>query len=107
LSPRTRHPFPSKDELVAFIGSRPGKIGTREIARAFGMRNADRATLKQVLRELADEGQIERRRRKTRSPRVAEGASLVPRNRGSHVWTVPSVLTPQTSKSDSAKCRSA
>jgi len=68
LSLRTRHPFPSKDELIAFIGSRPGKIGIREIARAFGMRNADRATLKHMLRELTDERQIERRRRKLHPP---------------------------------------
>jgi len=68
LSPRTRHPFPSKDELIAFIGSRPGKVGTREIARAFGMRNADRVTLKHMLRELADEGLVERRRRKLHPP---------------------------------------
>jgi ribonuclease R len=63
-SPRTKPPFPSKDDLVAFIGNRPGKIGTREIARAFGMKNADRATLKRMLRELADEGRVERRRKK-------------------------------------------
>ena len=68
MSPRTRHPFPSKDELIAFIGSRPGKVGTREIARAFGMRNADRVTLKHMLRELADEGLVERRRRKLHPP---------------------------------------
>src|SRR5216684_3287065 len=67
-SPRTKPPFPSKDDLVAFIGNRPGKIGTREIARAFGMKNADRATLKRMLQELADEGRVERRRRKLHHP---------------------------------------
>ncbi len=61
-------PFPSKDDLVAFIGNRPGTIGTREIARAFGMRNADRAMLKSLLRELADEGRLERRRKKLHRP---------------------------------------
>jgi ribonuclease R len=67
-SARTKPPLPSKDDLVAFIGSRPGKIGTREIARAFGMKNADRATLKRMLRELSDEGRLERRRRKLHHP---------------------------------------
>src|ERR1700730_10744652 len=67
-SPRTKAPFPSKDDLVAFIGNRPGKIGTREIARAFNMKNAERAVLKRMLRELADEGLIERRRRKLHHP---------------------------------------
>ena len=63
-SPRARHAFPSKDELVAFIGSRPGKVGTREIARAFDLRNTDRVELKRMLRELADNGVVERRRRR-------------------------------------------
>ena len=60
--------LPSKDDLVAFIGKQPGKIGTREIARAFGLKNADRATLKRMLRELADEGRVERRRKKLHHP---------------------------------------
>ena len=66
--PRTRPPTPSKDEIVAFIGQQPGKVGTREIARAFGMKNAGRAALKQMLRELADEGRVERRRKKLHHP---------------------------------------
>jgi ribonuclease R len=60
--------FPSKADILAFIGNRPGKVGTREIARAFGLKNAARAQLKRVLRELADEGQVERRRKKLHHP---------------------------------------
>ena len=56
--------IPSKDDLLAFIGAQPGKVGTREIARAFGLKNADRATLKHMLRQLSDEGRLERRRKK-------------------------------------------
>ena len=67
-SARTKSAFPSKDDLIAFIGERPGKIGTREVARAFGMKNADRVILKRILRELSDEGRIERRRRKLHRP---------------------------------------
>jgi hypothetical protein len=48
---QTKPAFPSKDELIAFIGRQPGKVGTREIARAFGLKNADRATLKHMLRD--------------------------------------------------------
>jgi ribonuclease R len=55
---------PSKEELLAFIATQPGKVGTREIARAFGLKNADRAELKRMLRDLADEGRVDRRRRK-------------------------------------------
>jgi ribonuclease R len=66
--PHTKPAIPTKDELVAFIGRQAGKVGTREIARAYGLKNADRATLKHMLRELADGGQIERRQRKLHSP---------------------------------------
>jgi ribonuclease R len=44
--------FPGKEELLAFIRAASGKVGTREIARAFGLKNADRAQLKRMLREL-------------------------------------------------------
>jgi ribonuclease R len=56
--------LPSRDELVAFIRERSGKVGTREIARAFGAKNADRAALNRMLRELGDEGLIDRHRKR-------------------------------------------
>ncbi|HET7848591.1 MAG TPA: ribonuclease R [Pseudolabrys sp.] len=56
--------MPSKAEILQFISERAGKVGTREIARAFGLKNAMRAELKRVLRDLADEGRIESRRKK-------------------------------------------
>ena len=56
--------LPSKADILAFIGTNPGKVGTREIARAFGLKNALRADLKRLLRELANEGSIEKRRKK-------------------------------------------
>ncbi|MDQ8726257.1 ribonuclease R [Bradyrhizobium sp. LHD-71] len=57
--------FPSRDEIVAFIRSQPGETGTREIARAFGLKNADRIELKRLLRELSNDGVVSRRGRKT------------------------------------------
>jgi ribonuclease R len=62
--PMKRTSLPSREELLAFIREHAGKVGTREIARAFGAKNADRATLKRMLRELADDGHIERRRKR-------------------------------------------
>ncbi len=67
-SPHKKPSFPSKDDLLAFIRQAPGKIGTREVARAFGLKNADRAILKRMLRQLADAGLIERRRKKLHHP---------------------------------------
>jgi ribonuclease R len=63
--------FPTRDSIVAFIRANPGKAGTREIAREFGLKNADRAELKRMLRDLAGEGAIVRHGRK-----VAEAAVL-------------------------------
>ncbi|MFL4978798.1 MAG: ribonuclease R [Xanthobacteraceae bacterium] len=64
MAKHQNRPLPSKQDLLAFIGSRDGKAGKREIARAFGIKGGDRVALKNMLRELADEGQVEHRRRK-------------------------------------------
>ena len=56
--------LPSKADILAFIGKQPGKVGTREIARAFGLKNAMRAELKRMLRDLADDGAVEKRGKK-------------------------------------------
>jgi ribonuclease R len=62
--PTRQRPLPSKEDILAFIGTRSGKVGKREIARAFGLKSGDRVTLKTMLRELTDEGRVERRRSK-------------------------------------------
>jgi ribonuclease R len=63
--------FPDRDAIVAFIRANPGKAGTKEIAREFGLKNADRAELKRILRELADKGAIKKQGKK-----VTETAQL-------------------------------
>ena len=68
--------LPSKADILAFIGNKPGKVGTREIARAFGLKNAMRAELKRMLRDLADEGAIEKRRKKLHHPGVLPSTVL-------------------------------
>jgi ribonuclease R len=65
--------FPGRDAIVAFIRAQPGEVGTREIARQFGLKNADRIELKRILRELADHGMIAKRGKK-----ISEPASLPP-----------------------------
>ena len=56
--------FPSREAIVAFIRANPGKVGTKEIAREFGLKNADRAELKRLLRELAEKGTIQKQGKK-------------------------------------------
>lgn len=65
--------FPSRDAIVAYIRAHPGKVGTKEIAREFGLKNADRAELKRILRDLVDKGTISKRGRQ-----VGEIAALPP-----------------------------
>jgi ribonuclease R len=91
--PSTKSHFPSKDEIVAFIGRQPGKVGTREIARAFGLKNADRASLKRMLRELSDDGVVESRRKKLHRPGTLPNvlmADVTARDRDGELIAVPS-----------------
>lgn len=60
--------LPSKQEIVDFLKSSPAKSGKREIARAFGVKGADRINLKNLLRTMADEGLITGSRRKLTRP---------------------------------------
>jgi ribonuclease R len=62
--PVKRKHLPSREELLAFIREHAGTVGAREIARAFGAKNADRAALNRMLRELTDDGHIDRRRKR-------------------------------------------
>ncbi|MBC7575737.1 MAG: ribonuclease R [Tardiphaga sp.] len=69
--------FPSRDAIVAFVRTNPGKIGTREIAREFGLKNAARIELKQILRELAHEGVIAKQGKAIREPAALPPTVLV------------------------------
>ncbi len=53
--------LPSPDELLAFISDSPGRVGRRDIARAFGIGDSHgRDELNRLLRELKAEGRIGR-----------------------------------------------
>ena len=54
--------------MLRFVRESPGKVGRREIARAFGIRGNDRAALTDLLRELEEEGALEGRRKRRRAP---------------------------------------
>ena len=57
---KARPPLPSKQQILDFIKDNPGKVGKREIARAFQVAGADRIRLKALLKDLALEGTVER-----------------------------------------------
>jgi ribonuclease R len=60
--------LPSKQDIIDFLETSPAKTGKREIARAFGVKGADRITLKNLLRDMAEEGLIAGSRRKLTRP---------------------------------------
>ena len=59
--------LPSRADILAFIarereamgGKAQGKIGKREIARAFNVKGAERIALKRLLKDLESEGAIQ------------------------------------------------
>ncbi|MGF1619712.1 MAG: ribonuclease R [Rhodomicrobiaceae bacterium] len=59
-------PLPTKEAILEFIRSTPAKTGKREIARAFNLKGDSRIFLKKILRELAEDGLIAKRRKSLR-----------------------------------------
>lgn len=51
-------PFPTPEEIHAFIQEHPGALNKREIARAFGIKGQDRTALRKLLREMSEDGMI-------------------------------------------------
>ncbi len=60
--------IPSKQEILDWISVNPTQGSKRDIAKAFGIKGADRIDLKRVLKELEAEGHLEKRKRSYRDP---------------------------------------
>ncbi|SHM04274.1 ribonuclease R [Roseibium suaedae] len=65
---KTPGDFPSREDLLTFIADNPGKAGKREIARHFGIIGAARIQLKKMLKDLGEEGLVERRQKRLIRP---------------------------------------
>jgi len=50
---------PSREQILEFIESSDQPAGKREIAKAFGLSGQDKIALKQLLRDMTDEGLID------------------------------------------------
>ncbi|MGV8839616.1 MAG: ribonuclease R [Bauldia sp.] len=59
--------LPAKETLLRFISEHPG-AGRREIARHFGIGGGAKIALKRILKELAEEGEVEKKHRKLVRP---------------------------------------
>ncbi|MCP5074992.1 MAG: ribonuclease R [Rhodobacteraceae bacterium] len=60
--------LPSKEQVLDWIRDNPSKSSKRDVARAFGIKGSDRIELKRILKELTDEGHLEKRRKTYRGP---------------------------------------
>ena len=55
--------IPSKQQIMDWVADHPDANSKRDIAKAFGVKGAQRIELKRLLKELESDGQLERRRR--------------------------------------------
>ena len=62
--PTRARALPSREEVADYIANATGKVGKREIARAFGIGTDDRAWLRDMLAGLQDDGTLGRRGRR-------------------------------------------
>jgi len=63
------HAFlPTREEVLKYIEENPDRAGKRELAKAFNIKGDARVYLKDLLRELADDGLVEKRARKLSRP---------------------------------------
>ncbi|MEE9387223.1 MAG: ribonuclease R [Paracoccaceae bacterium] len=54
---------PSKQDILAWITENPKKASKRDVAKAFGIKGADRIDLKRILKELEKDGSLKRRQK--------------------------------------------
>lgn len=83
---------PSKEDILAFVADNPGRAGKREIARHFGIVGGARIHLKKMLKDLAEEGLIEKRNKRMIRPGDLPSVfvvSLVARDRDGDLLGVP------------------
>jgi len=69
--------LPSRQEILDFLQTANRETGKREIARAFGIKGGDRIALKELLRDMADDGLIAGSRRKLTRPGVLPSVTVI------------------------------
>ena len=69
--------LPSRQEILDFLQTASRETGKREIARAFGIKGGDRIALKDLLRDMADDGLIAGSRRKLTRPGVLPPVTVI------------------------------
>ena len=62
------NPIPTKDQIRQWIAENPGLVAKRDIAKAFGIKGDAKIDLKRILREMEDEGALEKKARRFQEP---------------------------------------
>ncbi len=57
---KRKAPLPTMDDIVSFLNDNAGRVGKKEIARAFHIRGDDRIKLKEMLSDMKRSGKIEK-----------------------------------------------
>jgi len=60
MAPRKKIPFPTKDDILAYVKDNPGNLSKRDISRAFHIRGDQRILLKELLREMSGDGLLDK-----------------------------------------------
>jgi ribonuclease R len=60
--------IPTKDQIRTWIAENPHATSKRDIAKAFGIKGADRIDLKRILKDLEAEGLVEKKGKTYRDP---------------------------------------
>ncbi len=92
--------LPSRADVLAFVarvretfgGKTRGKIGKREIARAFNVKGPARIALKRMLKDLEADGASERKRKSMHKPAILQGvvlADMIARDRDGDLIAAP------------------
>ncbi|MDH3335723.1 MAG: ribonuclease R, partial [Rhodospirillaceae bacterium] len=60
MAKKTKSPFPTREQILKYIQETPGRVGKRELARAFQLDAGQKILLKKELKSMAEDGLIER-----------------------------------------------
>jgi ribonuclease R len=69
--------LPTKEQILEYVQAAQGKVGNREIARAFHLKGGDRIEMKRLLREMTDDGQLLGNRKALKQPGQVPAMSVM------------------------------
>jgi len=69
--------IPSRDQVVEYLDLNPNNASKRDIAKAFGIRGDDRIILKALLKEMEDDGVINRTRKTYRRTAILPSVTVI------------------------------